>query len=66
LEKNAALVDLEVEVNGKSFRAAVKEKVAAQNDYDDAIASGGGGYLVEQGIFYSIHFPRFAPSKATY
>ena len=38
------------EIEGKKIIGVCKEKEAAFNDYDDAIAGGHGGYLLDQGI----------------
>lgn len=53
---NAALTNFEVEVDGKVYKGVCKNKTKAKDDYDDAIASGFGAYMVEQGefIFWSV------------
>jgi hypothetical protein len=45
----AALSGLEVEVAGRKVVAKCMEKQKAQNKYEDAIASGKGAYMAEQG-----------------
>ena len=43
------MTNFEVQVGDKVFKGLCKAKDEAINDYDDAIASGHGAYLVEQG-----------------
>lgn len=52
---NAALTNFEVEVDGKIHKGVCKSKARARDDYDDAIASGFGAYMVEQGSLKVIY-----------
>ena len=40
-----------MEIDGKKITGTVKEKEEAKNNYDDAIAEGHGGFLLEQSKF---------------
>jgi hypothetical protein len=48
LAKGIKITDFHAEIDGKKVIGQVKEKEQARNDYDDAIASGHGAYLLEQ------------------
>lgn len=48
-QHNATLTNFTVEVDGKVYKGLCKDFQDAINDYDDAIASGHGAYLVEAG-----------------
>ncbi len=38
-------------VNGEKIQGKIKEKQKAQEEYDDAIASGNSAYMLEEGKF---------------
>lgn len=49
LPMGAAVSTFYAEIDGKKIKSVLKEKEAAKNDYDDAVASGHGAFLAEQG-----------------
>uniref|UniRef100_A0A6B2KX07 VWFA domain-containing protein n=1 Tax=Arcella intermedia TaxID=1963864 RepID=A0A6B2KX07_9EUKA len=44
---NSSLTNFEVTVNGKNLKGICKEKNEALDDYDDALATGKGAFMVE-------------------
>jgi len=52
---NATLTNFEVIIDGKNYKGICKEKNEALDDYDDALATGQGAFMVEKdkkdGIF---------------
>ncbi len=48
LDAQAVLKSFSVEINGKTIQGQVEEKQAAADTYDDALASGHGGFLLNQ------------------
>jgi hypothetical protein len=48
LPDNCVISNFIAEIDGKKIEGVCKEKEQAKNDYDDAIASGHGSYLLEQ------------------
>ena len=48
LPLNAILLDLTLELNGKSLRGVVQKKESAEAKYEDAIAEGDSALLLEQ------------------
>lgn len=53
LEEKAAVSDFYALVDGKKIQGKIKEKKKAQEEYDDAIASGHSAYLLEEGTLFS-------------
>ncbi|KYQ92222.1 type A von Willebrand factor domain-containing protein [Tieghemostelium lacteum] len=54
LPLTSSICDLEVTYQDQTFTAKIKEKQKAQEKYDDAIASGGQGFMItrdDNGIF---------------
>jgi Ca-activated chloride channel family protein len=54
LPLDAVLLDLQVEIGGRVLKAAVIEKKAAEDAYEDAVASGDGAFMlqeIEPGLF---------------
>jgi hypothetical protein len=48
LDEQVAINGFEAHIGGKRIVGVLKSKLAAQEIYDDAIASGAGAYLLEQ------------------
>eukprot|EP01113_Clastostelium_recurvatum_P011179 TRINITY_DN1563_c2_g1_i5.p1 TRINITY_DN1563_c2_g1~~TRINITY_DN1563_c2_g1_i5.p1 ORF type:complete len:1057 (+),score=336.60 TRINITY_DN1563_c2_g1_i5:93-3173(+) len=48
LQENASVCHFEAFIDGKIVEGLVKEREQARNEYDDAIASGHGAYLLEE------------------
>ena len=46
---NASLTNVQVEIDGVVLKGVCKAKQNARDDYDDAIASGFGAYILEEG-----------------
>ncbi|KAH3764805.1 Vault protein inter-alpha-trypsin domain [Pelomyxa schiedti] len=48
LQENATVCAFTANIDGKDIKGKIMEKEAARDRYDNAIASGGGGYLLEE------------------
>eukprot|EP00727_Mastigamoeba_balamuthi_P000601 m51a1_g10538 hypothetical protein (749) ;mRNA; r:2902-5885 len=48
LESSAAVTAFSATIDGKEIKATLKEKEKARQTYDDAIARGGGAYMLEE------------------
>jgi hypothetical protein len=48
IREQTAIIGFSADIGGKIVEGKIQEKEAAQNKYDDAIAEGGGAYLLEQ------------------
>jgi len=48
LNANAAVFSFSAFIDGKEIKGTIKEKEEARNQYDNALASGHGAYLLEQ------------------
>eukprot|EP01105_Mastigella_eilhardi_P025760 TRINITY_DN7111_c0_g1_i1.p1 TRINITY_DN7111_c0_g1~~TRINITY_DN7111_c0_g1_i1.p1 ORF type:complete len:835 (+),score=180.17 TRINITY_DN7111_c0_g1_i1:81-2585(+) len=48
LDGRASVTDFAAYVDGREIKGVLKEKQAAKDKYDDAIAGGGGAYLLEE------------------
>ena len=65
VDESMAVVGLEAELEGKRIKAMLKEKVTAETDYDDAIASGMTASLgkEESGDIFSITLGNLMPGN---
>jgi hypothetical protein len=48
MDNFAAVCDFEAVVDGKKIKGKVKENEEAKEEYDDAISSGKGAFLLEE------------------
>ena len=48
-QEDVSIYEFYAEVAGKKIASVCKEKQAAFNTYDDALAGGHGGYLLDKG-----------------
>jgi hypothetical protein len=55
LDSRACVTQFWAEIDGKTIMGSIKEKEKAKEIYDDAIASGNGAYLLEQGSIFQLH-----------
>ncbi len=60
MEGRASVCKFWAEIDDKKIIGTIKEKEKAKEIYDDAISSGHGAYLLEQG---NKMFPFFSSSK---
>jgi hypothetical protein len=67
VEEGSAVFAFSADIDGRSIQAVVKEKQQAKEEYEDAISSGHGAYLLQEltGDIFQINVGTRAPLGVT-